>query len=55
MIAEPEATCAEWGKAIGRDKSRVSRKLQKLKKLKLVEEGLGKWRVTPRGMKEAGT
>jgi hypothetical protein len=21
----------------------------------LVEEGLGKWRVTPRGMKEAGT
>jgi hypothetical protein len=54
MIANPDATHAEWGQAIGRDRSRVSRKLQKLKNLKLAEEGLGKWRATPKGMKEAG-
>jgi len=53
MIANPDGTQAEWGHAIGRDKSRVNRKLQRLKVLKLVEEGLGKWRVTPRGIKEA--
>jgi hypothetical protein len=52
MIANPDATHAEWGQAIGRDRSRVSRKLQKLKNLKLAEEGLGKWRITPKGMKE---
>jgi hypothetical protein len=27
---------------------------QKLKQLKLVEEGLGKWHVTRKGLKEAG-
>jgi hypothetical protein len=54
MIAEPDATQAEWAKAIGRDKSRINRKLQKLKEFKLVEERLGgKWRVTPKGSREA--
>ena len=53
MIANPDGTQAEWGNAIGRDKSRINRKLQMLKRIKLVEEGLGKWRVTPKGMKEA--
>jgi hypothetical protein len=54
MIANSDGTQAEWGNAIGRAKGRVNAKLQKLKKLKLVEEGLGKWRVTAKGMKEAG-
>jgi hypothetical protein len=54
MIAEPDATQMEWGQAIRRAKSSVNAKLQKLKKLKFVDEGLGKWRVTPKGMKEAG-
>jgi hypothetical protein len=54
MIANPEGTQAEWGIAIGRAKGRVNAKLQNLKKLKLVEEGLGKWRVTSKGLKEAG-
>jgi hypothetical protein len=30
----------------------INTRLQKLKASKLVEEGLGKWRVTPKGMKE---
>jgi hypothetical protein len=48
MIAEPEGTQADWGKAIGRAKGRVNSRLQKLKRPKLVEEGSGKWRVTRR-------
>jgi hypothetical protein len=52
IIAEPHATQEKWGKAIGRDKSRVNRKLQQLRQRKLVDEGLGKWRVTPKGIKE---
>ncbi|MGA3342064.1 MAG: hypothetical protein ABSD11_15920, partial [Methylocella sp.] len=54
MIANPDARQAEWGNAIGRAKSSVNAKLQNVKKLKLVEVGLGKWRVTPKGVKEAG-
>jgi hypothetical protein len=53
MIDNPNGTQAEWGNAIGRAKGRVNAKLQKLKKLKLVEEGLGKWQLTPKGTKEA--
>jgi hypothetical protein len=53
MIANPDGTQAEWGNAIGRAKGRVNAKLQKLKQIRLVEEGLGKWRITPKGMKEA--
>jgi hypothetical protein len=53
MIADPDGTQAEWGEAIGRAKGRVNAKLQNLKQLKLVEEGLGKWRITPKGMKES--
>jgi hypothetical protein len=54
MIADPDGTQAEWGNAIGRSKGRINAKLQKLKKLKLVEEGLSKWRVTTKGVKEVG-
>ena len=54
MIANPDATQAEWAETIGRAKSKVNARLQKLLGLKLVEKGLGKWRVTPKGLKEAG-
>jgi hypothetical protein len=53
MIAEPEGTQDDWGKAIGRTKSRVNDRLQKLKTHKFVEHGLGKWRVTSKGRNEA--
>lgn len=52
MVAKPDASQAEWGMVIGRHQSRINYKLQKLKRLKLVEEGLGKWRVTAKGFKE---
>jgi hypothetical protein len=53
MAADPEATQAEWGKVIGRTKGPTNTKLQKLRKLKFVEEGLsGKWRLTAKGQKE---
>jgi hypothetical protein len=53
MAANPDGTQAEWAAEIGRAKGSVNDRLQKLKKLKLVEEGLGKWRLTPKGLKEA--
>jgi hypothetical protein len=53
MLDNPDDTQAAWGEAIGRDKSRVNRKLQKLKELKLVEQRLGRWRLTPKGYEEA--
>lgn len=53
MLTAPDAMQAEWAFAIRRSKSSLNDRLQKLKKLKLVEEGLGKWRVTPKGIKEA--
>lgn len=54
MMDNPDGTQAEWGNTIRRAKGRVNAKLQKLKHLKLVEQGLGKWRVTPKGLKEVG-
>jgi len=53
MRENPAGTQAEWAMAIGRAKGRVNDRLQKLKKLKLVEEALGKWRLTSKGQKEA--
>jgi hypothetical protein len=53
MIANPDGTQADWAKEIDRSKGRVNARLQKLKQNKLVEESLGKWRVTAKGMKEA--
>jgi AAA domain len=53
MIAQPDGSQDDWGRAIGRAKGRVNSRLQKLKQLKLVETGLGRWRVTPKGVKEA--
>jgi hypothetical protein len=55
MAANPDGTQLEWAFAIGiRSKGTISKKLQKLKTLKLVEERLGgKWRLTPKGQNEA--
>src|ERR1700730_1106681 len=55
IAANPEGTQLEWALAVGiRSKSAVNAKLQKLKTIKLVEERLGgKWRLTPKGQKEA--
>jgi hypothetical protein len=47
----PRGTQEEWGIAIGRAKSRVNSKLHKLAKQKLVETTLGKWSMTPKGLK----
>jgi AAA domain len=55
MVAAPEGTQAEWATVIGRTKGPVNRRLQQLKVLKFVEEGLGgKWRPTSKGVKEVG-
>jgi AAA domain len=55
MAANPDGTQSEWALAIGiRSKGTISKKLQKLKTMKFVEETLGgKWRLTPKGQKEA--
>jgi AAA domain len=52
MADNPDGTQTEWGAAIGRSKGRLNKRLQKLEKLKLVEGRLGKWYLTPKGMKE---
>jgi energy-coupling factor transporter ATP-binding protein EcfA2 len=49
MIAKPEASQSEWAGMIGRNKSRVSRRLPALKVQKLVDEVLGRWAVTKKG------
>jgi hypothetical protein len=55
MAANPDGTQLEWTYAIGlRSKGSISKKLQRLKALKLIEERLGgKWRLTPKGQREA--
>ncbi|MDQ6869183.1 MAG: AAA family ATPase [Pseudomonadota bacterium] len=55
MAANREGSQTEWAFAIGiKAKSSINKKLQKLKIGKFVEEGLGgKWRLTPKGQKEA--
>ena len=57
MAANPDGTQLEWAFAIGiKAKSAVNAKIQKLKGKKLVEQRLdGKWRLTPKGQKEAAT
>jgi hypothetical protein len=55
MEANPDATQLEWAFAVGiKSKGSISKKLQKLKTMKFVEERLGgKWRLTPKGQNEA--
>jgi hypothetical protein len=51
MIAEPSATQQQWSDTVGRSKSIINRKLQRLQRDKLVEQSLGKWSVTAKGRK----
>ncbi|MCW2285687.1 hypothetical protein M2323_001981 [Rhodoblastus acidophilus] len=51
MIANPTGSQRDWGAAIGKAKSNVNGRLQTLKREKLVEDILGKWRVTDKGQK----
>jgi hypothetical protein len=54
MLANPDGSQLEWAFAIGiKAKSTINWKLQKLKTRRFVEDGLGKWRLTPKGQKEA--
>ena len=51
MLAEPGATQQQWADAIGRAKSKVNARLQRLKGEKLVDVALGRWTVTTKGRK----
>jgi len=51
MLAEPNATQQQWSETVGRSKSIINRKLQRLQRDKLVEQSLGKWSVTAKGRK----
>ncbi len=51
MIAEPEATQETWADTVGRAKSIINRKLQRLQRDKLVERTLRKWSITAKGKK----
>jgi hypothetical protein len=53
ILAEPNGSQSSWGIAIGRSKSIVNRKLQKLRQEKLVEVTLGRWTLLPKGVKAA--
>lgn len=53
MIENPAGTQQEWGQAIGRAKSNVYGRLQRLRRDKLVEVNVGKWSITPKGRKAA--
>jgi hypothetical protein len=53
MMAEPNASQAAWGIAIGKSKQIVNKKLQKLKSEKLVDVVLSKWSLTEKGRKAA--
>jgi 5S rRNA maturation endonuclease (ribonuclease M5) len=55
MIANPNGTQTDRTTAIGRTKGPTNHRLQKLKKLKLVEEWVGKWRLTEKGKKAVNT
>jgi hypothetical protein len=53
ILAEPDATQQAWAITIGKSKTLVNKKLQKLKSEKLVDVVLGKWSLTDRGRKAA--
>ena len=49
MMAEPNASQKQWADAIGRAKSSINARLQRLKREKLADVALGKWNVTAKG------
>jgi hypothetical protein len=51
MISDPDATQEKWAQTIGRAKSIVNKKLQRLHRDKLVEQILKRWTVTAKGKK----
>ena len=52
LVAEPGASLSALAAAIGcKSKATVHRRLQKLKRDKLVKDALGKWSVTAEGKK----
>ena len=53
MLADPKGSQSQWGAAVGRTKSVVNDKLQRLKADRLVEVVMGHWSVTSKGSKEA--
>ena len=53
MMADPKGSQSQWGATVGRTKSVVNDKLQKLKGDRLVEVVMGHWSVTAKGEKEA--
>ena len=55
MIAEPGATQQQWALTIGRAKSSLNGRLQRLAKEKMVEKQLGKWSVTAKGQNAVKT
>ena len=52
MMAQPTSTQREWAAAINRSLSNVGSRLQRLAKEKLAECINGRWRITPKGVKE---
>lgn len=53
MLADPKGSQSQWGTAVGRTKSVINVKLQRLKADKLVEVVMGHWSVTAKGAREA--
>ncbi|WP_034996695.1 AAA family ATPase [Beijerinckia mobilis] len=53
MAENPGGSQREWAAAIGRAVGLVNKNLQKLKDQRLVEDVLGKWKLTAKGEKEA--
>jgi len=53
MAANPGGSQREWATAIGRAVGLVNKNLQKLKDERLVEDIIGKWKLTAKGEKEA--
>jgi hypothetical protein len=51
MTDDPDGTQQQWAASIGRSKSSLNARLQRLKKEKLVDATLGKWAVTTKGRK----
>jgi hypothetical protein len=49
MLGEPNGSQKQWAEVIGRAKSSINVRLQRLKREKLVDVALGKWNVTAKG------
>lgn len=50
IMRNPTGTFDEWARAVGKGKSSVARYVRKLEREKLVEQVLGKWMITKKGV-----